>query len=310
MIFSTPEVTNWWLGQGEQLGAYWAAMSSSLFAKAGEHITVLKESAAERRSALCEDDPNELVDDYFLLDRTLGVLSDYSRYWDVLLQAQFSESWTVIQDVQDALRTVLRFALVPNVALLRFVERQCGELEQIYPYNLFASVEVVHDSLECSICGKDMKGPDCPHIPGELYRGCVANGIVRDIREVQAVALVENPRDKRCVISYRDDSDHFKLVNYLRSLLIEDRLDPFRLRSVEKRMLEIPAHTFKAVGRNGPCPCGSGLKFKKCCLPKGHVERPHFDFIGAPGPLLSAEQIIALQNAGGSECTRVKSCNH
>lgn len=22
------------------------------------------------------------------------------------------------------------------------------------------------------------------------------------------------------------------------------------------------------VGRNDPCPCGSGLKFKKCCLPK------------------------------------------
>lgn len=25
----------------------------------------------------------------------------------------------------------------------------------------------------------------------------------------------------------------------------------------------------KKVGRNDPCPCGSGLKYKKCCLPKG-----------------------------------------
>ena len=25
---------------------------------------------------------------------------------------------------------------------------------------------------------------------------------------------------------------------------------------------------FKAIGRNDPCPCGSGKKFKKCCLPK------------------------------------------
>ncbi len=24
---------------------------------------------------------------------------------------------------------------------------------------------------------------------------------------------------------------------------------------------------FKGVGRNDPCPCGSGKKFKKCCLP-------------------------------------------
>ena len=25
----------------------------------------------------------------------------------------------------------------------------------------------------------------------------------------------------------------------------------------------------KKVGRNDPCPCGSGKKFKKCCLGKG-----------------------------------------
>ena len=26
-----------------------------------------------------------------------------------------------------------------------------------------------------------------------------------------------------------------------------------------------PIHTDKAVGRNDPCPCGSGKKYKKCC---------------------------------------------
>ena len=25
-------------------------------------------------------------------------------------------------------------------------------------------------------------------------------------------------------------------------------------------------HNFKKTGRNDPCPCGSGLKFKKCCI--------------------------------------------
>ncbi len=28
---------------------------------------------------------------------------------------------------------------------------------------------------------------------------------------------------------------------------------------------------FKKIGRNDPCPCGSGLKYKKCCLKKGIV---------------------------------------
>lgn len=30
--------------------------------------------------------------------------------------------------------------------------------------------------------------------------------------------------------------------------------------------LEIMGRTAKKVGRNEPCPCGSGLKYKKCCL--------------------------------------------
>ncbi len=36
---------------------------------------------------------------------------------------------------------------------------------------------------------------------------------------------------------------------------------------VEPRALQLPAvNPFKGVGRNDPCPCGSGKKFKKCCL--------------------------------------------
>jgi hypothetical protein len=27
------------------------------------------------------------------------------------------------------------------------------------------------------------------------------------------------------------------------------------------------------IGRNEPCPCGSGKKYKKCCLPKEVVTR-------------------------------------
>ena len=33
------------------------------------------------------------------------------------------------------------------------------------------------------------------------------------------------------------------------------------------RILSEPHHNpFKGIGRNHPCPCGSGKKFKKCCL--------------------------------------------
>jgi len=33
--------------------------------------------------------------------------------------------------------------------------------------------------------------------------------------------------------------------------------------------------SFKTAGRNDPCPCGSGIKTKFCCLKKGNIPAEH-----------------------------------
>jgi uncharacterized protein YecA (UPF0149 family) len=35
-----------------------------------------------------------------------------------------------------------------------------------------------------------------------------------------------------------------------------------------RKIVDFPGSGFstKKIGRNQPCPCGSGLKYKKCCL--------------------------------------------
>lgn len=58
----------------------------------------------------------------------------------------------------------------------------------------------------------------------------------------------------------RDEMEKFKRLNQFLSLEIPV-LQNFSLKSViETRMKDI-----EKVERNAPCPCGSGLKFKKCC---------------------------------------------
>jgi uncharacterized protein YecA (UPF0149 family) len=42
---------------------------------------------------------------------------------------------------------------------------------------------------------------------------------------------------------------------------------PSRPRTTPRPRGPVPAVTAKAVGRNAPCPCASGKKFKKCCAP-------------------------------------------
>ena len=38
------------------------------------------------------------------------------------------------------------------------------------------------------------------------------------------------------------------------------------LRRNARQRVEERKRAFKKTGRNDPCPCGSGKKFKKCCL--------------------------------------------
>ena len=43
--------------------------------------------------------------------------------------------------------------------------------------------------------------------------------------------------------------------------------EPEDLRDLEAALVPaLPARRSPTVGRNDPCPCGSGRKFKKCCL--------------------------------------------
>lgn len=44
-----------------------------------------------------------------------------------------------------------------------------------------------------------------------------------------------------------------------------DRIKPMAMMPTDKQMCRRPPK----VGRNDPCPCGSGKKFKNCCLQRG-----------------------------------------
>ncbi|HCW53605.1 MAG TPA: hypothetical protein DG753_07705 [Clostridium sp.] len=39
----------------------------------------------------------------------------------------------------------------------------------------------------------------------------------------------------------------------------------------DKKAIDITVKSEKLVGRNDPCPCGSGKKYKKCCGKNGNV---------------------------------------
>ena len=58
---------------------------------------------------------------------------------------------------------------------------------------------------------------------------------------------------------------------YKKMRILEDTIDsmPKILRDNDKN----PANNHKKVGRNDPCPCGSGKKYKKCCMRKDKLNK-------------------------------------
>ncbi|QVL57350.1 MAG: SEC-C domain-containing protein [Simkaniaceae bacterium] len=50
----------------------------------------------------------------------------------------------------------------------------------------------------------------------------------------------------------------------------------------------------KEVGRNDPCPCGSGKKFKKCCAQKSNMERRTFSAIDTSSVQSSLTRITGM----------------
>jgi len=60
-----------------------------------------------------------------------------------------------------------------------------------------------------------------------------------------------------------DINEIMPLFNMRKNLFDPDRSD-FQFVSIKKR----PVLKYPGTKRNAPCPCGSGKKYKKCCIDK------------------------------------------
>lgn len=208
---------------------------------------------------------NELIaNSLFVVKAYCEMFKYYSMYWQLLLEERYKDSWILLQDTIDKLFVVTKFTKNHNEFGIELLNEHLNQLEKLYPYKIFASIEAVVKTKKCSICGKSLLDLDCSHIPGELYWGEMAvskaEGIV-----LEAVALVQHPLDKRCVMELSEDTrtekEKFKILNYF----VENNKNPLCFFSVIETENFFYNEDYDIAGRNDPCPCNSGKKFKKCC---------------------------------------------
>lgn len=211
----------------------------------------------------------------FVIKEYLIFYQYFSQWWNQINIEEYESSWFSLQDSFDALRRLKKFTSDYALFYMDFFDRHLTNIEKLYPYKVFSSVEMVIKRSTCNICGKDTLDPDCLHIPGHLYWGEIAYMNVIDA-ELKAVAMVANPLDKRCILTLPDDhrpnSEKFKALDFF-AHHIKSPLQSFNVVETTRRYSVDNYY----VGRNELCPCGSRKKFKHCCLPIGYIEKPHLE---------------------------------
>lgn len=223
---------------------------------------------------------DEVLNDIFVLERYVLMFREYGLLWHQIANSKFSESWNILQNVFNQIRVIRRFSQIN----LNVFEDQLCALETLYPYNIFFSMGAVVEIFECSICGEDIDSFKCNHRRGELYRGEMAIAIARNIMQLDHLAIVENPMDKRCVVTYDNDTPHFSAVRYLADLLTSRKIKVLGFGGAVWGKRIVPNEKHRTMGRNDRCYCDSGKKYKKCCIGKAHLEQDHVQIL--PGPSL------------------------
>ena len=193
----------------------------------------------------------------------------FANYHQSLLDKKYKNSWDYLQDCINEAKLVGRFVELSGRKEIPKVVDILLQYEKLYPYRFFASSEYVISKSHCSICGKSMQSLECPHRKGQLYWGDFAVEVIDKIEEIQAVCLVSHPEDKRCIIELSENKDlpeqeKFKKLDEFLKL----KVSPLQYFDIDTRMERRRNLHIKKVNRNDSCPCGSGKKFKKCCINK------------------------------------------
>ncbi len=161
---------------------------------------------------------------------------------------------------------------------LNFIYAHTERFQSIFPYRIFASPEYLKTEVRCGICDAIITPRNsCDHRKGEIYDGEIC---VHHVTQAQLlnIAMVTSPSQRYSVVfatdnqGNRTDFDYSVLDYVLRGLN-----SPFHGWRCTRTVTDVPHELYRGVGRNQDCPCGSGRKYKHCCLMKAGVTRPHIE---------------------------------
>jgi hypothetical protein len=164
---------------------------------------------------------------------------------------------------------------------LRLIQKYTEQFQCLFPYALFLSPAYVEKERRCSICDAVASlRSSCEHDLGEIYDGVMCLHRIT-MAELIEISFVTEPVQKYSVLFMKNPKtgqqvDHYDY--FAVSYVVKALANPFHGWSIERTTMRHPHSRYRHVGRNSACPCGSGDKYKACCLREEGVLRPHMNF--------------------------------
>jgi hypothetical protein len=269
---------------------------------------VLASELAERKRAAIVANDEVLAKNMWCLANALEAQRLFISGFAHCKLGEFYSGWCALERADVTLGHLKKHFLPSWQRLqLAFVERKVEDFQGLFPYKLFMSVGMLVKQRTCSTCdAKCLLRRTCGHVKGEIYRGEMCCDIISE-GQLLEVSLVEDPVD-RCCVPFTGGGDETVIDNYDYSAVafVVDRLaSPFHdwKRTETFRMERFEEHPAE---RNDKCPCGSGRKFKSCCMREKGIRFPHQDIEFEVTPPSSLPSIIlpGLQSKVRASSTR------
>ena len=231
-------------------------------------IEVLRKDAIDRSD---EKTANYM----WCLRQVYRIKKNYTLAYKDLIAQKYENAWEAfnISDMELSFleeQEEVDVSSFPRRYGLDFIKLMIPRYQKLFPYQFFFSRESIIKEEKCSICGKRISlRHGCGHKVGHLYMGEQCCRKVTDIQFL-GLSIVTDPFDKYSVLQIQGQEYNYEMLELLMKNL-HSPYDPWYLE-------EIPVikEEYKNLGRNIPCPCGSGKKYKNCCMGTKKIYTTHY----------------------------------
>ena len=212
----------------------------------------------------------------FLFKVYYDLIIAISNFWKLCDNADYQDAWSFLQDALGTVRTLNRFIDNESQLSIDKISKYLSQIEILYPYVNFCSIEYITKKMTCSICKRSPYNPECNHITGDLYWGEMAIHVVEEI-EGRGLGITKNPADKSCVILMDIDKNKLETSPFKRiHFFIKNSKFPLRDFDLLLTGRKLSRTIYNGWPEESLCPCGSGKKFKDCCFSKEFILTPHY----------------------------------